>query len=408
MDILIEELEGSVWVAALLDGRLEGFEVDPNNEEVRWGSIYWAKVKSVDSALDAAYLDLDGDNIGLLFNKDVRIPGKKGGLAKGNSKSIGKLFQPGDMIAVQAKTAYLVKPDDAHLPSEHKFPRMSMDITLPGRHLIYCVMMSENKISARIRGKKIREQLGEMLDSMKDLKGCILRASVTDIQTDVLLREGRILRTAWEKMQKYMTGDEPGLIMVGPDAIQRTLSDQAAQTIDRIEVVTMDHYSKVEEWCSIFAPDLVPKIEPVELTNAEDDLALFEERDIIGQIESIFNEYTVLPGGGNIIIQQTAALTAIDVNRGGDRNSNLAVNIEAAQEIARQIRLRNMGGIIIIDFLTMKTAAERNKLTAALNEALNGDPCTVQVHGLTALGLMELSRARRTPPLLDRFDGVLG
>src|SRR5690606_15254868 len=103
------------------------------------------------------------------------------------------------------------------------------------------------------------------------------------------------------------------LIMLGPDAIQRTLSDQAGHTIDRIEIVTMDHFDKVEEWCSIFAPDLVTKIEPVELPNAEDDLALFEYRDIIGQIEDMFDEYAVLPGGGNIILQETAALSAIDV-----------------------------------------------------------------------------------------------
>jgi ribonuclease G len=407
LDILIEELEGSVWVAALLDGKLEGFEVDPTNEEVRWGSIYWAKVKSVDASMDAAYLDLDGENIGLLFNKDVRLKDKKGKITKGGEKAIGKIFRGGDMVAVQAKTAYLSKLDDDHITGEKKFPRMSMDITLPGRHIIHCVMMNENKISSRIRDKKTREQLADMLDSIKGLEGCILRASALNTQTDILTRECTILQEAWDKMQKYMDGDEVGLIMLGPDAVQRTLSDQAAHTIDTIEVVTMEHFNNVEEWCSIFAPDLVTKIEPVELENAEDDLALFEYRDIIGQIEDIFDEYTILPGGGNIIIQETAALTSIDVNKGSDKSSHANINIEAAQEIARQIRLRNMGGIIVIDFLKMSGKKDQDRLLTAMEKALGDDPCTVQMHGLTHLGLMELTRARRTPPLLDRFDGVL-
>jgi len=109
--------------------------------------------------------------------------------------------------------------------------------------------------------------------------------------------------------------------------------------------------------------------------------------------------------GGNIIIQKTSAFNAIDVNKGSDKRSHLAVNIEAAREISKQIRLRNIGGIIVIDFLKMNKPDEK-KILKELNDLVADDPCTVQIHGFTKLGLMEITRKRRTPPLQERYDGI--
>lgn len=407
MDILIEELEGSLWVAALKNGRLDGLEVDPAHEEVRWGSIYWARITGFNAALDAAYLDLDGDNVGILYNNDVRWIDKDGKIHKGGDIAISKRFRAGQMLAVQAKTAYMPREEDEYSGTENKAPQMSMDITLPGRYLVFGAMMGENRVSSRIRDKALRKQLLKMMGELKDIEGCILRAAAAHTQTDMLKREGKILKGAWEEIKGYFEGNEPGLIALGPDAIQRTLSDQAAQRIDRIEIVTMDHFHQVEEWCEVFAPDLMTKVQPVELKNATEDLALFHYRDIIGQIEDLFHAYALLPSGGNIIIQGTSALTAIDVNKGGSKKSNLEVNIEAAREAARQIRLRNCGGVIVIDFLKSTSKVEEGQLIAALEEAINDDPCTVQIHGLTKLGLIEITRKRRTPELEDRFQGSI-
>jgi Rne/Rng family ribonuclease len=152
----------------------------------------------------------------------------------------------------------------------------------------------------------------------------------------------------------------------------------------------------------LFAPDLVPKIKPLELKHATQDLALLEHHDLFTPIAGFFQPYAILPSGGNILIQETAALVAVDVNRGADRNSNLSINLEAATEIARQLRIRNLGGIVMIDFINLKNERERKQLRDTLDSLLNEDPCTVQIHGYTALGLMELSRQRRTPTLNDR------
>lgn len=406
MDILIEEADSSIWVAALDKGRLDGLEIDPATEEVRWGSIYRAKVKTIDPALDAVFVDLDGENTGILYNNETRAKDENGAYKKGGETAIGKMFQPGDMITVQAKSAYLPKSTDSFLSRESKIPQVSMDITLPGRYLIYCPLVEANRVSVRIRNKPLRKQLLKMMDQMEGVHGCIVRAAASGTQTDVLVREGKILMNIWQEMQPHLEIETPQLIMQGPDAVQRSLSDQATKQIEHIEVVTMDHFHQAEEWCAIFAPDLVTKIVPVELDNASEDLALFDYRDIIGQIEDIFQPYAMLPGGGNIIIQETAALTAIDINKGADKRSNLAVNIEAAKEVARQMRIRNMGGIVVVDFLRSSNRKDEGKLIAALEEAVLQDPCTVQLHGRTSLGLYEITRKRRTPPLNERFDGM--
>ena len=405
MDILIEEYEENIWSVALKDGRIEGLEIDPKNEFVRYGSIYWAKVIRIDAGLDAAFLDLDEENTGILYNKDVRYQDKDGSWKKGGDVAIGKILKPGDMITVQAKTAYLIQNENDLWGREDKTAQVSMDVSISGRYLIYCPLLSGNQISQRIRGKELRDQMEKMLDSAEGLKGFILRSAAADLQTDILQREARVLREIWTQISEYLEGNTPALIALGPDSLQRILSDNAMKSIDRIEVVTMDHFTQVEDWCTVFAPDLVPKITPVELKNASSDLALFEYRDILGQVESLFHEYAILPHGSNLIFQETAALTAIDINKGSDKRSHLAVNIDAAKEIARQLRLRNYGGIVIVDFLKMNKSDEK-KLLIELDKQTLTDPCTVQIHGFTKLGLIEMTRKRRTPPLHDRFDGI--
>lgn len=407
MQILIDEMEGSLWVSTIKNNQLIGLEIDPADEEVRFGSIYLAKVLRIDKAMDAAFVQLDEDNTGLLNNKDIRLIDDKGNIIKGGEKAIGKLIKPGDMITVQAKSGYLPKLDSDDLTVEDKSATVSMNITLPGRHLIFSPLMKRNRISKRIYDKKQRKQLTKMLNNVEDIKGCILRSSAANTQTDVLIREGGILKHIWEELQNFLKGSVPCLIMEGPDAVQRTFGDNASALISNINVVTMERFQEVEEWCEIYAPDLVTKIIPTELPNPDDDLALFDFFDVIDQIEGLFNPYVLLKGGGNIIIQETSALCAVDINRGGDKRGHLAINLEALTEIGRQIRLRNIGGIVIVDFLKMTKKKEKDKLLDALEDLVKMDPCTVQIHGLTALGLAEITRKRRTPALQERLDLAL-
>lgn len=402
MDIIIEEQDGCLWVAATERHRIEGLEVDPAHELVRWGSIYWARVDRIDARLDAAFVDLDGDVTGILHNRDVRVKSPEGEWIKGGQQPIGKILRAGQHILVQSKQGYLEPEFEDERAYEDKCPVVSMEIAIQGRYLIHTPLDHENRISSRIRDKKLRKQLTEMLSHMPDVRGCILRAAALNTQSDVLIRESRILRAVWEGLSQYAQGEDSILIMDGPDALQRSLSDNSLKSIRRIEVVTMDHFATAEDWCELFAPDLVTKIKPVEIKNATKDLALLDHYDLIKPIESLFQPYALLKGGANILIQGTAALTAIDVNRGADKNSNLTINLEAATEAIRQIRIRNLGGIIMIDFLRLKSDQERKQLLTHIEDLVNDDPCTVQIHGFTALGLLEVSRQRRTPTLFER------
>jgi len=389
---------------ALDKGRLDGLEIDPTNETVRYGSIFYGKVERIDTSLDAAFINLDGDNYGILFNKDVRFEDKDGQIKKGGDTAIGKVLKPGDMIPVQAKVAHIASGEDVY-QDENKIAQVSMDITISGRYLIYGPMLSKNRISQRIRGNDLRKGLDKMMADLEGPQGFILRSSAAGLQTDILKREARILREVWSSISEYFVGTSPALIALGPDSIQRILGDKAINPIERIEVVTMDHFEQIEDWCSIFAPDLVTKITPIELNDASRDLALLDYRDVLGQIESLFQSYVLLEHGGSMIIQETAALTAIDINKSSDKRSHLAVNLDAAKEIARQIRLRNIGGIIIVDFLKTNKK-DQEKLLQLLDEETYGDPCTVQIHGFTKLGLIEMTRKRRTPSLDKRFDSI--
>ena len=406
MDIIIEEQQGMLWVAATERGQIESLEVDPIHERVRWGSIYWAKIDRIDSALDAAFLNLDGEATGILYNRDVRTRDKKGKLVKGGNQPIGKQLRAGDYILVQAKQGYLEPEFEDNRKLEDKSPVVSMDVAIQGRYLIYTPLDDSNRISSRIRDKKLRKQLEEMVAQLSDVEGCILRASAAHTQSDMLIREAKILKAIWDGLSEHAEGTDANLIMEGPDALQRALSDNADQQIRTIEVVIMEHFQTAEDWCELFAPDLIPKIKPIELKNATMDLALFDHYDLIKPISTLFQPYVMLPGGGNIIIQGMAALTAIDVNRGADRNSNLNVNLEATKEIARHIRIRNLGGAILIDFINMKDEKERKQLITEFEKLVNDDPCTIQIHGFTKLGLLEITRQRRTPTLYERAGYV--
>lgn len=402
MDILIEDLAGSLWVAAIdKKNIIHNLEIDPYAEILRWGSIYMARVNRIDAAQNAAYVDLGHGFQGILYAKDVRT--QKGKDDKG--KKIGQLLRSGQMIMVQIKVPHNPagwESDDDDNPNSNKASRVSMDIALPGRYLIYTPFSSKNRISKRISDKDLRKDMTAMLKNIESIQGCILRASAANCQTDMLIRECKILHAIWESLLAYDGEEEPTLLMLGPNAIQRTLGDLAAELVTSISVSTMEIFEDTEEWCDLFAPDLMTKIEPRGAENTRSGMGLFEIHDLIGQLEGLLQPYAILPSAGSIIIEETVAMTVIDVNSGVDKNT-LNTNLEAAREIARQLRIRNLGGIIMVDFINMKSKTEQNKVLKELEKVFSMDPCTTQCHGITELGVFEISRQRRTPTLEEKL-----
>ena len=399
MDILIEDLDESLWAVAIdKKNIIQNLEIDPFSEIIRWGSLYMARVDRIDAANGAAFVDLGFGFDGYLPLKNVRVDGKSP--AKG--KKIGQILRAGQMVMVQVKTPYNPTGQDDQEHGTSKVSRVSMDIALAGRFLIYTPFATENRISKRIEDKGLRKNLKAMLKDIEDIQGCILRSSAAHCQTDILVREGKILKAMWDSILAYDGEEEPTLLMLGPNSVQRTLGDLSVGQIDSIVVSTQELFEDTEEWCDLFAPDLMTKIEFREVANTRSGMGLFEIHDLIGQFEQLLHPYVVLPSGGSIIIEDTAAMTVVDVNSGADK-SKLNTNLEAAKEIARQIRIRNIGGIVMADFINMKATSQKNKVVKALEEALSGDPCTAVCHGVTQLGVFEVSRQRRTPTLEDKL-----
>jgi len=396
MDILIEDLEGSLWCAAIdKKNKIQNLEIDPYAEIVRWGSIYMARVSRIDAGQNAAFVDLGFGFEGILYLKEVRLDGA----TPPKGKKIGQVLNTGDMIMVQIKSAH----NGSGHQDNAKLSRVSMDIALQGRYLIHVpYATSGNKISKRIQNKEMRKNLKSMLNDITDMDRCILRASAANCQTDVLIRESKILKAIWNSLIEFDGEMEPTLVMMGPNAMQRTLGDLAANQIDTISVATMEIFEETEEWCDLYAPDIMTKIEPRGAENTRSGMGLFEVHDLIGQFEGLLRPYIVLPSGGSIIVEKTASMTVIDVNSGADK-SIMNTNIEAAREIARQLRIRNIGGIVMADFINMKSQSQKDKIIAQLEQSFADDPCTCQCHGITELGVFEISRQRRTPTLEEKF-----
>lgn len=398
LDIVVEDLQGSLWVAAIDKNRIASLEIDPYTEIVRWGSIYWAKVTRIDKTMNAAFVDMGYDLVGMLPASE--IPGAK------KDTPIGKRLRVGQFVMVQVKTARQPEePSEAGIdarPDHLKASKVSMDIALQGRFLIYTPKSPGNRISRRIRDPETRKQLIAMSKAIKVVNGCILRASAAHTQTEQLIREAKIQRAIWDSLQLFTGDTEPALLMLGPDALQRVLADFATSRIGQIQIASDERQEEANNWCDLYAPELMHKLESRAITGTRNGMGLMEAYDLLGQIEGLVKPYAIFNDNGTILIQETALGTMIDVNI--TAGANLAAgNHEAAIEIARQIRLRNLGGIILIDFAGPKDPATNRRLSAQLQKAFDLDPCTVELHGVTKTGLFEVTRHRRTPSLMDRI-----
>jgi ribonuclease G len=388
-----------LWSVAIdKKNKIQNLEIDPYAEVIRWGSVYMASITRIDAKNNCAYVDLGFGFEGVLYYKDVRLDG----VSPPKTKKIGQVLSAGDMVMAQVKTPHNPTGQDEDALESNKSSRVSMDIAIQGRYLIFTPFDTQNRISKRIMDKDLRKNLKSMVDDCDDIQGCILRASAAHCQTDVLVREGKILKAMWEGLSEYDGENEPTLLMLGPNAVHRTLGDLAGNQVDSIAVATMDIFHETEEWCDLFAPDLMTKIEPRGAENTRSGMGLFEVHDLIGQFEGLLQPYLILKSGGSVIIEHTAAMSVVDVNSGADTN-HLNTNLEAARELARQLRIRNIGGIVMADFINMNSKSQRNKVLAELEKAFEGDPCTCVCHGITALGVFEISRQRRTPTLQEKL-----
>ena len=383
-ELLIHRSDALLRAAVVADGRLTDLHIDRDDRTApQAGSVWLGRVERIAAGLNAAFVDLGTGKAGLLGLSDVRLSNR----ARPEPKTaIGTVLRCGQAVLVQVKAEAVGA----------KGPTLAMDISLPGRFLVHAPFRQGVAVSKRAGGGAVREALTKRLQALTVGDGWIARSGSEAVSEDALIvAESEHLALAWRALeQRAGQGGPPGCLHPGPDAARRAVIGHGARPLHSVAIeAPADWRGAFTTWCAEAAPDLAPRLEPV-------SARLYERHDLDGQIAALARPQVALSGGAGLVIERTEALVAIDVN-GGERGNPLAVNLEAAAEIARQLRLRNLGGIVVVDFVSMPKRGDGERLLAALGAAVRDDPVQTEVYGLSRLGLVELTRARRGPALAE-------
>lgn len=364
--------------AMLSDGILTDLALDHTERPAWLGAIVLGRVTRVVAGLDAAFVEFGDSTPGFLSAADIR-PGRR-------DARIGQLLRTGQMIMAQVKA-------DAH---DGKGAVLTMDLSLPGRFLVYTPLGDGIHISKRLgKGPEVQALRQRLSATLPNQGGWIVRAEALSADPALVLGEAEALLADAYRAQRAAGGTSPATLLPAPDAIRRALVELPRDGLTEIAVEGPEMLAAVKSTALALAPDLLPLIVPHKAPRP-----LFDQGDADSAIAALTDRRIDLGQGGSLVIDRTEALTVIDVNS-GERGNPLATNLDACMEIARQLRLRNIGGIVVVDFVNMARASDREAVIQRLSSAVADDPVATHVYGMSRLGLVEVTRARRGPPLAD-------
>jgi ribonuclease G len=390
-DILINITPQETRVAILMQGAVQELHIERAANRGLVGNIYVGRVARVLPGMQSAFIDVGLERAAFLHIADIweqRQNGHNGGTG-GNTRPIEKVLHEGQAILVQ-----VVKD-----PIGTKGARLSTQISIAGRLLVYLPQDSHIGISQRIENEAERESLRERVQSLipEDEKGgFIIRtmaeaAGETDLAVDI-----EYLRKLWRDiLSQSTTVAPPTLLYQDLNLAQRVLRDFVAESVQRIVIDSRENFQKLAAFAETYMNRLLPKLE-----HYTGERPLFDFYGVEDEIEKALARRVNLKSGGYLIVDQTEALTTVDVNTGGfvgGRNFDDTIfktNLEAAHAIARQLRLRNLGGIIIVDFIDMENAEHKDAVLAEFTKALSHDRTRMTINGFSALGLVEMTRKR--------------
>ncbi len=369
----------------------------------KWGAIYYARVERIDIGLNSAFIDLGNGMKGILQAKHIHVSGAvRSRLPSQNKKyRISELLEAGSWLFVQVKAEGYAESEELL----QKLPRLTTKIYIGGRTLLY----SPNIIgiySTHWISKEEEETVGKKLLEEHEKGGWVIRQMAADISDEILDLEADSLIAMWqrakERARNARDAKTPICVMRAPDAIERSLIDYARRGINHFEVMTKDQANIAKEWASRFAPDLLQKITVAKFSHNDKVKSLFDAHDILSMIEALNEKVVELPSGGNIVIERTQACTVVDINSGSA--DKFQTNLEAAVEIMRQIRLRNISGIIICDMINENSKNNRNQIMSIFQKSGETDPADPQMHGFTRLMMAEITRRRRSSSLYKKCE----
>lgn len=396
--VSVEALEKRV--ALLEGGTLEEFGIERESGVSISGNVYKGRVHNIEPALKALFIDIGVEKNAFLhywdampaaLDKGVEVVHRKGRKAKRKkitNEDIPNLYPPGSDIVVQVTKG----------PIGTKGARITTNISLAGKYVVLMPYSEQSGISRKIEDPKERQRLRQILNDLDlpDGMGVIIRTAGIGMKARYFVRDIAILLNQWDEVERKMKSDKaPALLLKEPDIVEQTVRDFLTDEIDAIAVDDLDTYNRVK--------DLVGQISrrsERKVIHYTDHQPVFEKYNVTKQIDAAFRRMVWLKSGAYLVIDETEALVSIDVNtgrnKGGDDQGNTIrnTNVEAGEEIARQLRLRNIGGLIVIDFIDMRNPKDQRMVYQSFKEALKRDKAKTSVLPISQLGLMEMTRQR--------------
>jgi len=421
-EILISGSPRETRVAILEDDRLVELLVDRPNTRRMVGDIYLGTVDAVLPGIQAAFVNIGTEKSAFLHASDLiesededepHDPddengngggsGNGGGGGGGGGGSSGRSRRRLPNVAEELKKGQAKLVQVIKEPIGTKGPRVTAQVSLAGRFLVYMPFASRVGVSRKIENRDQRAKLREMVGKLvpKDSGGWIIRTVAEDLTEQSCKREIDHLHGLWKKIKRKSSSVRaPALLQRETSLTRGIIRDLFSDKVDSLLVDSKMLHNEIVQYLKQIDPDL---IERVKLYNAE--APLFDEYDIEAEVRKLFLPRVELPTGGYLIIQPTEALTSIDVNTGrytgkkDPESTILKTNLEAAREVARQLRLRDIGGIIVVDFIDMESRGNRDKVLQELRAHLGRDRARTKAFAVSELGLIEMTRQRVRPSL---------
>ncbi|HIL68676.1 MAG TPA: Rne/Rng family ribonuclease [Verrucomicrobia bacterium] len=400
--INVESLE--TRVAILEDGLLEEFTIERRDDTRLVGSVFKGKIKNLEDGLKAAFIDIGfekncflhyWDIVPNTFDNNIEVverPGRKKQKQKLTHKDIPKKYPPGSDIIIQVTKG----------PIGNKGPRVTTNIAIPGRYLVLLPNSDQCGISRKIENQAERQRLKEILRELTMLPegmGVIIRTVGEGQKKRYFIRDLAFLLEEWKIVQEKINDKSaPPCVFEEPDLIERTVRDFLTEDVERIVVDEKTQRERVSKMIGDISKRSVDKIKGYTETQP-----IFDRFGITQQLETTFSRQVKLKSGGYIVIDETEALVSVDVNTGRHKSSSkdqestiLKVNLEAADETCRQLRLRNIGGLIVLDYIDMKSRKDQNAVFNRMKKHLKKDRAKTHVLPISQLGLMEMTRQRHS------------
>lgn len=393
-DMIVRSKNGRIQIAVLEDNVLVEHYVARSQESSLIGNVYLGRVQNVLPSMEAAFVDIGRGRNAVLYSGEVDWDAVETG---NQPRRIELALKSGDRVLVQ------VTKD----PVGHKGARLTSQISLPGRYLVYVPGGAMNGISRKLPDTE-RARLKRILkEVLPESSGVIVRTAAEGATEDQLTRDVQRLTSQWEHISTQLeTVQAPALLHAEPDLLVKIVRDVFNEDFSKMLIQGEDAYQTITAYLAGVAPDLLERVEKY-----DDEQDPFDRFRVSEQIEKALDRKVWLPSGGSLVIDRTEAMTVVDVNTGkfvgtgGNLEETVTKNnLEAAEEIVRQLRLRDIGGIIVVDFIDMVLESNRDLVLRRLIECLSRDRTKHQVAEVTSLGLVQMTRKKLGLGLLETFS----